>query len=723
MIRSDLRTKNLLSVGIIITIVLTASTLLHIRTIRNSLLDAIQLRSEALAQGILKDMATRQLYNPNIEGLLAGLSLQCIELYQLNKTKHVTHLSVIDTSGTIVAHNDNSQWNTAANPILVEHLSPPQLQTLLVDDVYHTLIPMYTDEKQPLAIIDIGISKETIDEEIHAVVMNSLKLFAIFLVLAMIGATIFTQLTITRPVGRLIDVAQQIARGKLIQPTLKATHGEIAALSSAFFRIAGYFRHIATVATAIAHGNLEQDVRIRSADDVLGHAFQEMQLSLRRVTELATQIAEGDLTTTVLPRSENDTFCQAIQKMMTGLHTLIVQIRRTSKQLATTGMDISELAEQDITIVQQVNTAAEQVIDTMQDIETSVKNVTKDMSIFSQSFGDTSSSVAQITESADYIAAKTNDLNQQTLQAMDALRGVVEAMQQLTANTATSKQLSTDTIQDALDGQHAVEQIVGSMDLLNRTIADTVEAITHLAQRSDDISTILEVIEDIADRTTLLALNAAIIAAQAGTHGRGFAVVAEEIRSLADGVTTSTKDIATIVQSLQQDTNTLVQRIHEGANNVELSIQRTQEAREVLHKILESARRSSSVVAELAESLQVQTDSSQAVMAIMKHVTHMTDDITTITDDQMARTSHINEDIRHLNSMTSSIRQASAEQVSDIHQVLAANQQVKDLMNQNLDSSQHISDTTQALISQAAALMRLVERFKLQAAPKTPPEE
>jgi methyl-accepting chemotaxis protein len=325
----------------------------------------------------------------------------------------------------------------------------------------------------------------------------------------------------------------------------------------------------------------------------------------------------------------------------------------------------------------------------------------------------TTTSISEMTSSIAHIAANTNQLTSQSHNTIEYLESTVLSLEELGQQTGVSKQYSGETMQEAMQGQQAVEHVISGMETIQRTITTAVDTITRFEQRSREIDTILDVIREITDRTSLLALNASIIAAQAGAHGRGFAVVADEIRNLASGVGTSTKDIAEIVHALQQDTDSVVKTIHAGAEDVEQGMERTQQARQTLEKIIESAQRSSSVVTDIADTLHELMAAGRTVSEAMQQVMSMTDDIMTSTNQQEASTKQINEAIEHINGMASQIHQATTDQLGGVQEVLRNVQNVITLIDHNLESSEHIGNTTAELSSQAQILLQSVDRFKL----------
>ena len=715
--KSSLRTKILLPVGLIIFVVLGTSTLIYIQNLRRNYLEAIEWRSEAMAQDTLREIVELLRYKTSIQGMFGSLSLKCVKLYEGNKEKNVTHCAVIDASGMIVAHNDRALQNTSVkSPVLLDRLQLHTQVTVLDGTAYHTLIPIFKIEEENTYVgsIDIGISKSVVDQKVKEVLIQSAALLGLFLILSFLAVSFFMHVLLTKPVRRLVTAGQQLAEGNLIQTFQTAgRRDEIAVLGAAFNRIASYLQNIAEVASQIATGVLAGEVHVRSEQDVLGKAVHEMLHYLKHVAAVAARIASGDLTETVQVRSTDDAFGQVIQAMMAGLRDLIVRIRSSAEQIASTGTMISALAGREIGIVHNVHNSVEQMMSTMTEIGASAEEVAQNMDTLSSSVEETSASVSQMTASITQIASNTRDLTQQSHQTIGFLDDAARALQEIVKSTDKSRHLSQETIQNALGGQEAVEQVMASMATIQQTITTAVEAITTFAQRSREIDTILDVIRDITEQTSLLALNASIIAAQAGVHGRGFAVVAEEIKNLASGVATSTKNIAAIVHNLQQDINRVVQPIHAGATDVKQGMERTQQAQETLQKIITSAQQSSSVVTEIASALHKLLTTSQEVSTAMARVNVMTGDITTATKEQEASTKQINQAIAHINNMASQIQQATSQQLTGVHQVLDTTNDVTTLIDQNLESSRQIAHTTEELSSQAGILVQSVDRFKL----------
>lgn len=518
---------------------------------------------------------------------------------------------------------------------------------------------------------------------------------------------------IVTPLKQLSRHARQIASGDFRETVEVLAQNELGDLSRSLHAVSTAFRDVSRTAEAIAAGNLSHAVQLRSESDSLGRALQAMSAYLRDMASLTEQIARGDLTGAIHIRSADDVLGHALQVMTEGLHALIGQAKQSVAQLLATRATISDLAVQNIGVVEDVHSCVEQMNATMHGMGMSVEDVSQNMDTLSTSMEETATSVTQMATSMKHIATNTTNLNQHAQQVSADIMQTLQSLEQIVASTDTSQQLAQETMQDAREGQQAVEQVMASMQTIQQTITMAIEAITHFAQQSQEITTILDVIRDITEQTSLLALNASIIAAQAGSHGRGFAVVADEIKTLSTRVNASTKDIAVIVRALQQDTERVVQSVHDGANDVNLGMERTRQAQHALNKITASAERSSGVVAEIADALNGLMSISRTVSSAMEHVYAMTEDIMAATKQHNVGTTHIHDAISQITDMTSQIQHATTIQLTGIRQVLETTQHLSDVMANNLDSSQRIVAVTHDLSAQATILSQSVDLFRL----------
>lgn len=521
---------------------------------------------------------------------------------------------------------------------------------------------------------------------------------------------------ITGPIKQLSTIANKVAIGDFQQQVPVRSHDEIGDLSQSFQEVVNSLGEIAATSEAIAHGNLDSRITPRSEQDMLGRALQRMSAYLSEMASVASTIAEGDLTAKISLYSETDAFGQTLCMMTEGLHALIHQIRTSAKHIVSSGTMIATLTDQDTDIAQRVQTSGEQMLTTLAEMGASLEQVAQNMEALSASVKETSASMAEITTTITNIASNTTVLAQQTHNMSSVINTSVQALERVTEKTEVSRQLSEETMQDALEGQQAVEQVRESMDAIQQTNLNAVETITRFAQKSQEIGTILDVIRDITDQSALLALNASIIAAQAGGHGRGFSVIAEEMKSLANGVAASTKNIAAIVQSVQQETHTVVQMIHDSTAKIEHGVQRTQQAEQRLQKILSSTKRSSAVVTEIAEALHEQMTTSHEVIGVIEQVSSMTAEITRATSEQKTGMVQIHEAVEHIRDMASQTQEATAQQLDGVRQLIDFASTVNTLTEQNLESSQRINQATTAdLAPQAQILLQSIDRFKLEA--------
>ncbi|MBI2419121.1 MAG: methyl-accepting chemotaxis protein [Ignavibacteriales bacterium] len=165
----------------------------------------------------------------------------------------------------------------------------------------------------------------------------------------------------------------------------------------------------------------------------------------------------------------------------------------------------------------------------------------------------------------------------------------------------------------AAEGGKVVQQTIEGMNRISQVVNHSANTVFQLGQNSEKIGEIIQVIDDIADQTNLLALNAAIEAARAGEQGRGFAVVADEVRKLAERTTKATKEIALMIKQIQSDTSQAVASMKEGTIEVENGKKLANQAGSVLAEIVHGADLVSDVVSQVAAASEEQSATAEEI--------------------------------------------------------------------------------------------------------------
>jgi len=174
--------------------------------------------------------------------------------------------------------------------------------------------------------------------------------------------------------------------------------------------------------------------------------------------------------------------------------------------------------------------------------------------------------------------------------------------------------------ESAVRGGEIVSSSIQGMESVSNRIQESAGRIQSLGQRSQEIGDIIGVIEDIAEQTNLLALNAAIEAARAGEQGRGFAVVADEVRKLAERTGKATKEITTVIESVQHGTNEAVHSMEAGTQEAHSGMALAREAGVRLTAIVNGVQRVVDMIQMFAQSTQQQSQVSGELSSSIQQV-------------------------------------------------------------------------------------------------------
>ena len=230
-------------------------------------------------------------------------------------------------------------------------------------------------------------------------------------------------------------------------------------------------------------------------------------------------------------------------------------------------------------------------------------------------------SVTLVRSTTDAMASSAEDV---ALQA-GTIATASEEMSATSSDIARNCLYAAESAQKATEQTHNGSQLVQSSSRLMENIASRVNesarTVEGLGQRSDQIGAIVNTIQDIADQTNLLALNAAIEAARAGEQGRGFAVVADEVRALAERTTKATKEIATMIKAIQGETKNAVDSMGEGVNEVKRGTSEATRSGEALEDILNRINELSMQISQVATAAEEQTATTMEITSNIQMIT------------------------------------------------------------------------------------------------------
>ncbi|MFQ5994765.1 MAG: methyl-accepting chemotaxis protein [Acidiferrobacterales bacterium] len=284
--------------------------------------------------------------------------------------------------------------------------------------------------------------------------------------------------------------------------------------------------------------------------------------------------------------------------------------------------EMGDLADGDLTIqpevTEQITGAIADSINfavrEMRNLVHRIKNAAQQVAVESERSRQTAT---ELTEATLRQAA-------QITETTDSVMEMAKSMQEMSQSAENSAEVAQGSVSTAKRGTEAVQNTIRGMDEMREQIQETAKRIKRLGESSQQIGEILELINDIAEQTNILSLNAAIQAAMAGEAGRGFAVVADEVQRLAERSGEATKQIGALVKTIQSDTNEAVASMEQTTNGVVETTRLADTAGQALGEIESVSEQLSDLIQEMARTALTQSETATAVSGSMAQISETT---------------------------------------------------------------------------------------------------
>lgn len=457
-----------------------------------------------------------------------------------------------------------------------------------------------------------------------------------------------------------VSLSQKLERDELQGIfTTVITFGAISVLAA--FVLSYFFSHrtihsiqnIVNVIGLASEGDLRQSVMVKSHDE-FGMLAQQLNRMIQQLRSISRQVQDSSSTVGVTADAilrEIESLTQRIEQQSTSVDYTTESVKRIDEFIKLIGENTADLSA-----------SAQQTLSSIHQIRASRLEVTTSIGHLAGNMQTVLAAVEQIGKSSKNMSEHIGDLEGVARQTATAMQRIDVSLKDVSDNAMLSQQLADDTREAARKGQDAVDASIEGMRDLKHAVSNTAQIIQEVNSWGEQVSSILDIVDEITAQTSLLALNASIISAQAGSHGRGFAVVADEIKELALRTKNSTQRISALIHTLRKKTEEGVKHMNDGLKKAEQGMGLASAVKEALDTILERATNASERAGGTAKVVQNTAASSQLISASMGSVTNMVSQVNGLIQQQEEDITQVVLAIENSQAMSAQINQASIQQ-------------------------------------------------------------
>ncbi|MCU7493894.1 MAG: methyl-accepting chemotaxis protein [Ignavibacteria bacterium] len=375
--------------------------------------------------------------------------------------------------------------------------------------------------------------------------------------------------------------------------------------------------------------------------------IKKMTMPIHHLALAAKKISDGDLSLSLAVSSKDET-----QMLAQSLSKMVESLKQSLKNLASEKAGVEKKVEEAIRESEASKNYLERSVDEIlqamgkfskgdltvrlhsdkndtigklfEGFNSTVENFNYMVTNVADAVSETASASGQISASTEQIANGSASQAQQAAEIASAIEQMTKTIIDTTQNTTLAAQTARDAGEKARDGGKVVKETISGMNRIADVVLTSAATVEELGKNSGQIGEIIQVIDDIADQTNLLALNAAIEAARAGEQGRGFAVVADEVRKLAEKTTKATKEISQMINQIQKDTSAAIDSISKGTFEVENGKALANKAGNALDEIINGTEKVTGLILQIASASQEQSSASEEISKNVETITDVT---------------------------------------------------------------------------------------------------
>ncbi|BAQ66762.1 methyl-accepting chemotaxis protein [Geminocystis sp. NIES-3709] len=392
---------------------------------------------------------------------------------------------------------------------------------------------------------------------------------------------------------------------------------------------------------------------------------RQLSQPLTNLTNKAQQVADGNLDVQVELQGTLETFTlgdsfnnlvKQVNNLITEQKTVAQERKKEKEKLEA---EITQLFEEvegalegDLTVKASLDSME---ISTVADLINAIIDNLKEIAIqVKQSTTEVGSSLVANEQSIQQLTAQAIKEAQATSHTLESVQEMSKSIEIVAQNANQAATLADDAFKETQESTQVMDDTVTSIISLRTTVGETAKKIKRLGESSQKISQVVSLIEEIALKTNLLAINASVEASRAGEQGQGFTVVAEQVGALAEQSATATKEIAKIVTNIQLETQEVSQAMEVGTTQVVDSTRLVEATKQRLETVLERSQRINDLMQSISQATVTQTDTSALVTELMQQITRFS-------EERLKSSQEVSESMRNTAQVAQELQSAVAQ--------------------------------------------------------------